>query len=100
MLVVTGIIEIDPADRDAAKIAAAKMAEATRDEDGCITYAFYEDVEVPGRFRVYEEWESMAALAAHAQTPHMGEFRAALAGMKILSSAIKKIEGGTESPLG
>lgn len=100
MVIVTGIIHIDAADAEAAKAAASNMAVATRAEDGCITYAFYEDIENPGRFRVYEEWRDLAALGAHGKAPHMADFRKALAGLNVLGTDLKMIEGGTEKPLG
>ncbi len=99
MLVVTGVTHVAPEDAETARLAAAKAATITRTEDGCYTYAFYEDVEVPGRFRVYEEWRDQAALEAHLATPHIDEFRAVMGGLKILSRDIKKMLGCESQPL-
>ena len=88
MLVVTGEIVIADEDIEDAKGAAAQMAKATRDEPGCITYVFYQHIESPGHFRVYEEWEDENALRAHFEAPHMTEFRAKLSKMSILSRNI------------
>ena len=44
---------------------------ASRAEEGCITYAYSEDVLEPGLFRVTEIWTGRAALDAHFQTEHM-----------------------------
>ena len=99
MLVVTGVTRVAPEDIATARAATAKVAEKTRDEDGCYTYAFYEDVEVPGRFRVYEEWRDEAALAAHLATPHIADFRATLGRLTILDREIKKLKGCTAEPL-
>ena len=84
MQIVSGIIEVHEDDIDKAVAAASAMAHATRAEDGCITYAFYQDIEKPGRFRVYEEWRDQAALEAHFKAPHMAEFRAALQAIRVL----------------
>ena len=47
------------------------VIEATLAEDGCRAYSYAEDVAEPGLFRVLEQWDSRAALAAHFATPHM-----------------------------
>ena len=47
------------------------VIEATLAEDGCRAYSYAEDVAEPGLFRVMEQWDSRAALAAHFATPHM-----------------------------
>ena len=99
MLIVTGIIEVDSGDREAVLPAAAAMAVATREEDGCLTYAFYEDIENAGRFRVYEEWRDQAALDAHSRSPHMARFRSALQSVRIVGRAIVKYEAGAATSL-
>ena len=99
MLIVSGIIEIDPDKLEPAVEAAKAMGEATRHEAGCHTYAFYTDIEDPSRFRVFEEWENLAALEAHFQTDHMAEFRAALATVGIRSRSVWRYEVSTKVKL-
>ena len=48
MLVVAGVIGIDPANRDAAVAAALRMMEETQREPGCISYTFSADLADPG----------------------------------------------------
>ncbi len=55
----------------AGREALARVIEATRAEQGCIDYAYAEDVLEPGLFRVSEAWESRDALAVHFEAPHM-----------------------------
>ena len=69
MLIVAGEIVIGPESRDAAAQAARDMARATREEDGCVTYRFYADLEDETRFHVFEIWESAEHLARHFETP-------------------------------
>ena len=57
--------------------AVLKMAHASQQEEGCVHYNFYADLEKPNQLFIFEEWESQAALDAHGQTDHMAEFRAA-----------------------
>jgi len=54
-------------------------AAASRDEAGCLDYTVCADPEFDGRVVVYERWESERHLAAHFETPHIAEFRAAVA---------------------
>jgi aspartate dehydrogenase len=75
MIVIAGKIAVKPERREEAQCAALAMAEATRREAGCLSYAFYADLVDPGTFFIFEEWESDAALAAHFQTEHMARFQ-------------------------
>ncbi|MEQ8675510.1 MAG: putative quinol monooxygenase [Aggregatilineales bacterium] len=75
MLVISGTIQIKPEMRDEAVQVAVKMQTASQAEDGCVVYRFYADLEDPNTFRIFEHWESDAALKSHFETPHMAEFR-------------------------
>ena len=99
MLIVTGLIEIDPMDLDRARAASLQMMAETVKEPGCLVYEFSDVIGAPGRFRVYEEWESDAALAAHMTTPHMAVFRAELAQIAVRSRAIETIKAGERTAL-
>ena len=94
MLIVTGVVEVAPEGADALKAAAVEMARATRAEDGCITYAFWQDLEQDNRFRVYEEWRDLPALEAHFHAPHMAVFRDAVGKAGLLSRQIHRFEPG------
>lgn len=99
MLVVTGVVELPENGVDVMKQAAVDMGRASRAEDGCYAYAFWQDLETPTRFRVYEEWRDQAALTAHAQTPHMATFRAALATVGVVSRDIVSFQAGPTTAL-
>ena len=90
MIVVSGVIRVAPASAAAAREAAQEVARATRAEAGCLSYAFYADLEQEGTFRVFEEWESDAALAAHFKTAHMAAFREKLAGLEFISREVSR----------
>ena len=74
MIVVSGIIPVKAETRDEAVRLALDMAKATQAEAGCLFYQFYADLADPNLFRVFEEWESDAALGRHMQTDHMAKF--------------------------
>jgi quinol monooxygenase YgiN len=90
MLIVSGIISLDPAGHDDALALVGPLVEATLAEDGCITYGFWADPAQPGRFRVYEEWESDEAIAAHFATPHMAAFLEGMASLPITGTEIHR----------
>ncbi|MDF1721339.1 MAG: putative quinol monooxygenase [Minwuia sp.] len=88
MIVVSGPIRVAADSREAAQAAMIEVAAETRKEAGCISYAFYADLTEAGAFRVFEEWESDAALKAHSRAPHMIVFREKLAGLEFISREI------------
>ena len=99
MLIVTGTIEVGESSVEAAKKAAAAMGPASRAEAGCRAYAFFQDIESPTTFRVYEEWEDQAALTAHFNTPHMAAFNEALKALEVKAANVVKFEPGPASPV-
>ena len=78
-VIVSGWIDFAPAHRDEALRHFAEVVAASRDEPGCIDYAFCPDPDVPGRVRVFEHWTSDAALDKHLALPHVARLRDALA---------------------
>jgi quinol monooxygenase YgiN len=100
MLIVTGHLELNSENVEAGRDAIKAMVADTIVENGCQTYEFSQVVGTEATFRVYEEWDDAAALAAHAKAPHMATFRAALGEVGIVSRALWTIEAGKKSPLG
>ncbi|MFD2238663.1 putative quinol monooxygenase [Aureimonas populi] len=98
MIVVSGTLRLAPEDLAALRDMAGETIAATRAEPGCIVYAFAEDFVEPGLVRIYEEWESRAALDAHGRTAHIAAWRQALAGVTIVSSELKLTEVGAFEP--
>ena len=76
MIIVSGTIAVRPEARDEAVAAALGMQAATRSEPGCRAYEFSATLEDPDRFRLFEVWDSAAALGAHLATPHVADFGA------------------------
>ena len=98
MIVVSGTNEVAAKDAERAIEAAIPLAKETRKEPGCRFYSFYQDIESPGVFRVFEEWDDDAALKAHFQTPHMAAFRAVLGEIGVLNRDVKIYRvSGTEA---
>lgn len=81
MLIVLAKAQVGEGAMEAAKAAIADMVAASNAEEGCIAYAFTQDVLQPGVLHIVEKWKDEAALAAHFATPHMAAFGAAIAGL-------------------
>ena len=96
-ILVTGIIDLDPAKRDAAIAAVTKVMEATQAEAGCVTFTFSADVSDPGRFWLQEEWADEDSLAAHMEQPHLAELMGAMGELGVTSAVIKQWDA-TERP--
>ncbi len=78
---IIGLVKIQTSakDIDAIREAIATMETASRAEPGCLEYTFSVELNQPEVLLVTERWESMEALAAHFQSPHMAAFQAAIA---------------------
>ncbi|MFM7404436.1 MAG: putative quinol monooxygenase [Erythrobacter sp.] len=81
MLIVLAKAQVGEAALEAAKAVIADMVAASNAEEGCITYAFTQDLVQPGIIHIVEKWTDEAALAAHFATPHMAAFGAGIAGL-------------------
>lgn len=98
-ILVTGIVELDPAHRDGFIAAANELMTATHAEAGCEHYSFSADLADPGAFHLSERWTSQAEMDAHLQTPHLAAFMGAMGGFGVKSASITKWEGATGSAL-
>ena len=74
MIVVLGRVRTDAGRRAELIRIAQTLAQASRQESGCIGYRLYEDTEVDNDFVFVEEWESQEVLREHFKTPHIAEF--------------------------
>jgi quinol monooxygenase YgiN len=78
MIVVVGRVQTDADRRDALVRIGQAVAEASREEAGCISYRLYEDTELENEFVFVEEWESSETLQRHFATSHIREFMQAI----------------------
>ena len=99
MLVIAGQIRIDAANWDKAVAAAKEMMTETHKEPGCHAYEFSADLNEPGVFRLFEEWESEDALAAHFKAPHMAVFRKVIGEVGVVGMDLKRYEVSSAGPL-
>jgi quinol monooxygenase YgiN len=98
-IVVSGVIRIEPEDREAALAAIEPLVAATLAEPGCIEYGYWADPTDPGRFRVFEQWRSDEALRTHFTTAHMAAFGEALGSIRVLAAGISRFDVTDERPI-
>ena len=99
MIVIAGHVALDPARREQAIAAAREVMSETRKEKGCISYTFSADLDEPGRFRIFEEWDGDEALRAHFASPHMARFQQAVGGLGVREMAVQRYEVAKVGPL-
>lgn len=75
-VVIIGHFRLPVESMEAAREPMARVVAATRDEPGCVKYAYAPDPGDPGLIHVSEVWESRKALDAHFATPHMKQWQA------------------------
>ncbi len=99
MILVIGHLKIAPEKIATVRKPLQTMIAATRQEAGCILYAFAEDVVEPGVLRIVERWENWEALGAHGAAPHMAAWRDTLTGIAILDREVIAYEAGKTKAL-
>jgi quinol monooxygenase YgiN len=84
-IIIGAEIRIEPEDMPKIREFAAVMVDKTNtlEKGPCITYSFAEDFNEPGLVRIFEVWESDAALAEHFKTQHMADFQKGMAGVRV-----------------
>ena len=65
VILITGTVEVAEANRTAFVAAVTRHVTLSREEAGCISHGFFEDVMAPGTFTFVERWRDMAAVQAH-----------------------------------
>lgn len=98
-ILITGVIDLDPAKHDEAVAVFSKAMAATRQDEGCVRYVFSADLDTPGRFHIAEEWESQEASDAHMTKPHLAEFFRAMGGLGVTGSSVTKWTGARPEKL-
>ena len=81
MIVVTGRVHVAPEQRERFTALATEMCARSREEDGCLGYRVYADLEQHDRYVFVEEWADEDALQLHFREGHTRSFMAALAGV-------------------
>jgi quinol monooxygenase YgiN len=99
MLIVLAKAKVGEGALEQARTAIADMVAASNAEEGCIAYAFTQDLGDPAILHIVEKWQDDAALAAHFATPHMTAFDAAIAGLDVQIIEAVKYQADDGAPV-
>jgi quinol monooxygenase YgiN len=99
MIVVSGTLTIDPAKADVAQQLTSTLVAETRKEPGNVAYEYFRSHHDPGRWSVFEEWESEDALNTHMASPHMAAFMGAAGDLGISAVDIQRYDVSAKSKL-
>ena len=88
-IVILARLQFPPERMAEVRAAVAAVREATLTEDGCLQYAFAEDLAEPGLIRVSEIWASRAALDSHGASAHVAAWRATAAGLGMAGREVR-----------
>ncbi len=99
MIIIQGYLKTTPGNIANLLAAAAPLIAATREEPGCIAYAFAEDISEPGVVHIIERWADEAALAAHNKTPHLAQFMGALPTLGLTGVRVARYDAEREQVL-
>jgi len=89
-ILINGYVDFTPGDDTRALAEATALMAETRTQSGCRAYVWSADPTTPGRVYVYENWESVADLAAHLSGRYYAEMLALLGRYSVLDVSILK----------
>lgn len=81
LLTVIAYMKAAPGKEDELRTALESLIEPTSQEAGYVNYDLHENVENPGQFFFYENWESSEHLDAHLAAPHLVAFAEKMGGL-------------------
>jgi quinol monooxygenase YgiN len=99
MILIQGYIKVAPESVGQLRKLAGPLVAATRQEPGCISYAFAECLAEPGLIHVIERWTDDAALNAHNKTQHLAAFMGAMPALAPSSVRIARYDAAGETVL-
>jgi quinol monooxygenase YgiN len=100
MIIVQGSARVSAKDYDRFKAFVVPIIEASRQEEGCILYAFASDLTDPTLIRITERWASQAALDSHLQQPHFAKLIGELGNYEVSDLVVMLYDASNERPLG
>ena len=100
MIQINGTLKLAPDTLSKGREAIVAMVRASRAEDGCLEYGFAQDLTDPDVLYLVERWRDRAALDAHSKSPHMAEFKRAMAANPAMERDLCIFETDDGLPLG
>ncbi len=88
MIIVSGVLYVDAADRDRYLQQCREVILAARASDGCIDFHLAADPIEPNRINVYEQWESVESVEAFRGSGPSSEQAAAIREARVLQHEV------------
>lgn len=98
-IIVSAVMEIDPAHAERIILDARPLIEASLAEPGCEAYSWALDPLNPGTVHVFERWTNEAALAHHFTLPNYTEMRTVLRSAGPIKSTSRKYRVAHDEPV-
>ena len=89
-IIISGTVDLDPDQLDAALVAAKPLIDGALTNPGCLDYDWCPDPYTPGRLRVFERWTDEAALTKHFNDHWYSDMRETLAKFGIRGADVLK----------
>lgn len=90
LIIIAGTIDFEPDQREPALAAAEDLVADTREQSGCLDYAWMPDRVTPGRVYVFERWEDEESLQGHFDGHFYHDMRKILGGYGRIATDIWK----------
>ena len=98
-IIISGTVDIDPEQMEAAMTAAKPLIEGALTQEGIMDYDWCPDPLTPGRIRVFERWGSQQALENHFNNHWYQDMRVALAQFGIRGADVLKYRIDVAEPV-
>lgn len=92
MIIVSGHVRTDPAERDSYVAECLAVVEQARRAAGCVDFHISADALEPDRINIYEQWESVADVGAFRGAGPSGEQQAAILDAAVYQHAVESSE--------
>jgi quinol monooxygenase YgiN len=99
MVIVIARVRPRPDRREELLALLREVQEASRRDDGCLNYGYYEELADPDALIAVEEWRDGDALAAHLRRPHVAKLVQALPDLVAAAPEIAAHEVARSGPL-
>ncbi|WP_416730686.1 putative quinol monooxygenase [Fictibacillus sp. JL2B1089] len=74
-ITINAILKAKPGKEESLREELIKVVQASRQEEGCISYTLHESTENPETFVFYENWRDEDALSRHIESDHYKDYR-------------------------
>lgn len=100
MIILVASFRIKPAMRNRMLELSRAMIDPSNNEEGCISYQFFQNPFNPDSFMFFERWKNREALDYHFETEYFKNFTSAIPGLLAEKESVITYEVSNESTIG